>query len=160
MGVDLWKLSLADGGEPEVFLATDIKEENAQLSPDGKWLAYESDEAGHDEVFVKPFPSGPGKWQVSVNGGEWARWSPEGDRLYFVDHNKLYQVDVETGAGLRLSSPNMVVDGEELRLRLFRGYSVAPGGQRIVTSRGVEEEDGKEATLTGLLVVENWRSDL
>ncbi len=158
-GLDLWMLPLGGGGEPEVFLATDAREENVQLSPDGRWLSYESNESGRGEVYVKPFPSGSGKWQVSVNGGDWQRWSPESDRLFFVNENKLHQVDVETGSGLRLSTPKQVIDGSEHRLLLDRGYAVAPGGERIIAVREVEKEGGEEPSPSGILVVQNWLSE-
>ena len=53
------------------------------LSPDGTYVAYQSNESGRYEVYVRPFPSGAGQWQVSVGGGGEARWSPKGDKLWF-----------------------------------------------------------------------------
>ena len=163
-GIDLWRWSLGAGGEPEVFLRTDAKEENARLSPDGKWLAYESDESGRDEIYVKPFPSGSGKWQVSINSGQYAQWSPESDRLFFVDdEDVLQEVEVRTGAGLRLSTPKPVVDGRKLHLFPRQGYCVAPGGDRLIVVHRVEEEGEKESEkereVRGILVVENWLSE-
>jgi len=158
--LDIWRWQLGAGGEPEIFLRTDAKEENARLSPDGKWLAYECDESGRDEIYVKPFPSGSGKWQVSINGGQDAQWSPECDRLFFVDdENVLQEVDVDTGNGLRLSTPKPLIDGRALHLFPLQGYCVPPGGDRLIVVHSVEEEGEKEHEVRGILVVESWLSE-
>jgi len=157
--IDLWKWAV-DSGEPELFLGTEEKEENASLSPDARWIAYESDESGRDEVYLKSFPSGSGKWQVSVDGGELATWSAEGDRLYFVERNRLFRVDVETDGGLRLSSPTLLLDGTALGVQVTRRVAVAPGDERIVATREVLPANGEpEDRPNGILVVENWLSE-
>ncbi len=51
-------------------------------------LAYHTDESGRGEIMIKPFPSGGGKWQASVNGGDWPNWGPKGDRLFFTSDGK------------------------------------------------------------------------
>jgi len=157
--LDLWMWSVDGGSEPEPFLKTAAREQNVRLSPDGKWVAFQSDASGRDEIYVKPFPSGAGQWQASIEGGGYPRWSPEGDRLFFLRQNKLYRVGVETGGGLRLSSPRQVIDGDELGIELGEGYTVAPGGERILTSRPVEQEGDVDRELQGILVVQNWLSE-
>jgi len=157
--IDLWMWSVNGGGEPEPFLKTAAREQNVRLSPDGKWAAYQSDASGRDEIYVKPFPSGAGQWQASIDGGEFVRWSPEGDRLFFIRRNKLYRVDVETTGGLRLSTPRQVIDGDEIGVELTNGYTVPAGGGRILASRPVEPEAEADREPQGILVVQNWQSE-
>ena len=82
---DIWSVStLGDGTRtPERFLATAAMESQPQLSPDGRWLAYVSDESGQTEVYVRAFPSGPGFAKVSSHGGTDPRWKHDGSELYF-----------------------------------------------------------------------------
>jgi Periplasmic component of the Tol biopolymer transport system len=71
------------GGSPQPFLTTSANEVAGQFSPDGKWVAYTSDESGRNEVYVRPFPSGAGRWQVSTEGAEWIEWRRNGHRLFY-----------------------------------------------------------------------------
>ena len=82
---DIWILPMdgdeASGwkpGKPTVFLASPFIESEAAFSHDGRWLAYESNESGRFEVYVRPFPGPGGKWQVSTDGGEYPTWSRNG----------------------------------------------------------------------------------
>jgi len=70
--------------EPKVFLRTNFNETGAHFSPDGHWVAYQSNMSGRPEVYVRPFPEGGGQWQISTAGGNNARWSPDGNELYFM----------------------------------------------------------------------------
>jgi Tol biopolymer transport system component len=88
---DIWVLPLEaiDGdvaGEPELFIGSRGDETHGQVSPDGRWLAYASNETdpGQYEIYVSPFPSGLGRWQVSRTGGDWPRWSRDGTELFFL----------------------------------------------------------------------------
>ena len=86
---DIWYLSTVGEGAstPEKFLATAANESQPQLSRDGRWLAYASDESGQDEVYVRQFPSGPGFAKVSSHGGVEPRWKHDGLELYFRESN-------------------------------------------------------------------------
>src|SRR5262249_2478294 len=81
---DIGILPLTGDRKPHPFLDTIADERNPQVSTDGKWIAYSSNETGRTEVYVKPFPTGPGKWQISVNGGLFPRWRHDGKELYFL----------------------------------------------------------------------------
>jgi hypothetical protein len=78
---------------------------HGRVSPDGGYLAYESDESGRDEAYIKRFPSGTGKWQVSIDGGLHPRWSPRGNELFWVKDGELMVVEVQTRPGLSLGTP-------------------------------------------------------
>jgi serine/threonine-protein kinase len=132
-----------------------------KLSPDGGLLVYRSDDSGRSEIYIKPFPSGEGKWQVSVDGGRWPQWGSEGDKLFFVWDEKLYEVKITTDPALRLSAPRVVIDGTEHKLLLEQGYGV--GRERLVAVQKMEreEQDGEEATVQqGIFVVQNWLAEL
>ena len=98
-GRDLWYLKRKEDGsgfEPVPFLQTAFNETAPQTSPDGRFVAYCSDESGQYEVHVQPFPEGGGKWQVSTNGGTQPRWSKDGKELFYVEGDMLIAVVVRT----------------------------------------------------------------
>src|SRR5262249_10318844 len=81
---DIWVVPLTGEKKPHPFLQTAADERNPQVSPDGRWITYSSNETGRSEVYIKPFPEGPAKWQVSVNGGVFPRRRRDGKELYFM----------------------------------------------------------------------------
>jgi len=127
-----------------------------KLSPDGRFVAYLSDESGKDEVYVRRYPEGEGKWQVSVGGGDWPRWSAAGDHLYYVRGDTILEVDVTLHPDLRLGTPKELFTrralGFSLVLGFSPGYDVSPKGDRFV----VIEPAGGPIDLGNITVVENW----
>jgi Tol biopolymer transport system component len=94
---DLWVLDMSDGKQSRrPVVNTSADERLAQFSPDGRWLAYETNASGRFEIVVQPFPAPTGKWQVSTNGGIQPRWSTDGKELYFIADEKLMAVQVTT----------------------------------------------------------------
>ena len=83
-GVDLWVLPLSGGRTPMPFIQTEFDEGHGRLSPDGRWMAYTSNETGRNEVYVQPFPASGGKWQMSTSGGAQPRWRRDGKELYYL----------------------------------------------------------------------------
>jgi Tol biopolymer transport system component len=83
---DIWVVPMTGDRKPFAFLQTAFSEREGQLSPDGRWMAYESDESGigRSEVYVRPFPSGGGKWQISVGGGRTPKWRGDGHELFYL----------------------------------------------------------------------------
>ncbi len=82
---DIWMVPVTGDHKPAVLLATPADERHPQVSPDGKWIAYSSNETGRSEIYVKPFPTGPGRIQVSVNGGVFPRWRKDSREIYFLN---------------------------------------------------------------------------
>lgn len=82
--VDVMLLFLEDEDRTVTpFLQSEFRERLPTFSPDGRWMAYISDETGRDEVYVRPFPASTGKWLVSTQGGGWPRWNPNGRELFY-----------------------------------------------------------------------------
>jgi len=132
--------------EPQTpWLQTRFNEQDPDISPDGHWMAYTSDETGQNEVFVSPFDGRPSRYVVSVGGGGLARWSHDGRYLYYAHANTLYRTTVQTTDDtFRASRPEKVI--QDLPL-LERDYSVLPDGSVVVVG-----STGKGAT-SGQLVV-------
>jgi Tol biopolymer transport system component len=95
-GYDLWSLPMTGNDrKPAVVVNTPFTEQNGQFSPDGRWVAYETNESGGFEIVVQPFPEPSGKWQLSTGGGKQPRWRADGKELYFIAlDNKLMAVTV------------------------------------------------------------------
>ena len=124
---------------------------NASFSPDGRWLAYESVEAGRMEVFVRPFPDGDQRIQVSTNGGEQPKWSKSNEIFYIANGGILSASATERGGSLSVSKPIVLlpITGDT---HLVSAFDVTPDGQRflMLRSRGSQQ----------LALIFNWPSDL
>jgi serine/threonine protein kinase len=120
------------------------------------YVAYVSDESGHDEVYIKPFPNGEGKWQFSVSGGAVPRWSRRGNELFFVAGNDLMAVPVRTKPSLVLGQAQKLFARQPVQVdrpyRLYDCYDVSADGQHFVMLQSAEQRTISQ-TLT---VVQNW----
>ena len=143
---------------PIRLLVTAADESNPAISPDGRWLAYVSNETGDREVYVRPFPDVQGgRWQVSVAGGRGPRWGPGGGRLYYTDRlGELVVVDVETGGGTRpfqVGTPRTLFRSSFREWWLGRTsglyFDVVPSGDRFIAARivGADTETGTRTIL-------------
>jgi eukaryotic-like serine/threonine-protein kinase len=153
-GTDLFLLPL-DGTakadtKPQPFLDTRFTRGNLQFSPDGKWVAYESDETGHSEIYVVPYPGPGGKSQVSTDGGTQPRWNRNGRELFFRSGAKMMAVDVETGAAFRAETPRMLFE------KVSSDYDAAPDGRRFLMLKPA----AATADSSELHVISNWFDDL
>ncbi|MDA2938615.1 hypothetical protein MYX75_10175, partial [Acidobacteria bacterium AH-259-A15] len=156
-GWDLWYLPWDGDKKPVVFLQTDGWQYWPRVSPDGRYLAYTSDESGRNEVYLKLFPSAEGKWQVSVNGGHWPRWSSSGDRLFYAEGDYLREVEVTTRPSLTLGTPRKLftrqASGGTSPFGWPDGFDVAANG-RFVLVQSAESDKGSKNP--GITVVQNW----
>ena len=149
---DIWILS--GGGPPVPLIATRSVESQAALSPDERWLAYQSDESGRLEVYVRPFPDvQAAKWPVSTGGGGSPAWSPNGRALFYMRGTAIMAVPVETrGNTFRAGAPRQLFTGPfETGLQ---GFGVFPDG----TFAMVEADPA--ARPTQIQVVVNWLDEL
>ncbi len=93
---DIWLLQMENKNKSETFLQTNFNEYHPMISPDGRWIAYTSDESGQPEIYVRPFPTGPGKWLISTDGGGEPLWARDGNELFYRNAGKLMAVTIET----------------------------------------------------------------
>ena len=146
----------SDGGEPVALVASSFSESHGSVSPDGRWMAFVSDESGVDHIYVTTFPEPARRWQISSEGGIYPRWSSVGAELFFVNpEGMLVATEIDT------SGPTLTVGGSTDLFKLnltgvYRyPYDVAPDGERFLIIRGSES-----ANSDPMAVVLNWDAEL
>ncbi|HVP50125.1 MAG TPA: protein kinase [Candidatus Bathyarchaeia archaeon] len=150
---DLTILKLGDDGravEEIPFLATNFSECLADVSPNGRWAAYTSDESGGWEVYVTSFPHAGEKYRISSAGGEEPLWSPDGRELYFRFGTRWFVADVTTGDRFTAGHPRELFAGPFANLPGY-SYAVMPDGNHFLVVEGVDQSK----TVTELNVVTN-----
>jgi dipeptidyl aminopeptidase/acylaminoacyl peptidase len=147
---DLWVLPLSGDSKPAPFLRTEFYELDGHFSPDAKWIAYNSDESGKEEIYVQTFPVAGGKWQISKGGGTKARWRRDGNELFYLaPDRKIMAVEVKTGGTFQAGVPQPLF---ETRINnAFIRYAVTATGQRFLLPAPMSEARSSPAT-----VVINW----
>jgi Tol biopolymer transport system component len=164
--IDLWVLPLDGDRKPFPFLQTPFGEGAGKFSPDGHWMAYQSNESGRWEVYVRPFSGAAqdgnnalgGKWLISTEGGTFVHWRSDGKELLYLDpKGKMIAVDVKTGVlrgrpTFEFGVPRPLFDAQPYG---FFPYTVTGDGQRfLVTTKVVEEKS------PNVNVVLNWPAEL
>jgi Tol biopolymer transport system component/tRNA A-37 threonylcarbamoyl transferase component Bud32 len=156
-GPDIWIAPLDGSEEPAVLVDSPGADELPRLSPDGNLLAYTSNETGRFEVYVRSFPSGTGRWQVSNDGGNFPRWSSAGDRLFYLrDESALIEVPINAGAALRFGEAVELLKTTAQRIGMTHGYDVEIGGERFLTMQFEQQTSGRG----NLTLVTNWNSTI
>ena len=157
-GSDIWVLPLnpekPGEGKPFPYLQTEFREHYAKVSPDGRWLAYTSNESKRDEIFVQSFPERGGKWQVSTNGGGNSIWSRDGRELFYVSTDgKMMAVEIKGGAKFESGAPKPLFN-----VRLPGGsnawFDVGKDGRFLIP---IQPGQADNAPMT---VVVNWQTGL
>ncbi len=148
-GEDIWILKLSDGGTAAPLVATRFSENDAQISPDGKWFAYCSDESGRPEVYVQSLADAANRHQVSVSGGRRPRWRGDGKELFFANAGALDSVEIRTERVFEAGQPK-----ELFKLPYVEDYAVTRDGH-ILVATSVEDNPVFPPT-----VVLNWASGL
>jgi serine/threonine-protein kinase len=143
-GSDIWVMSLDGEREPQVFLQTKFNERAMRFSPDGRWLAYTSDESGRNEVYVRPFPKAEeAKWQISTGGGGWQLWARNGRELVYRSGNRMMTVDITTEPSFSPSKPRLLFETPRVRPR--RDFAVTPDGQSfLIVQAGEHQEETRQ----------------
>ncbi len=131
---DLWLLPLAGDRAPRPLLETSFHESHAEVSPDGRWLAYASNESGRSEVFVRPFPGPGGKWQVSSDGGLEPHWSHDGRELFYrTGGSELMRASIAPTSAFAAGRPERLFAGVRGGVRPG-AYAVARDGRFLYLS--------------------------
>jgi serine/threonine protein kinase len=164
---DVWALPLSGGRKPFPVLQKQFREEYPQISPDGKWFAYASNETGSPEVYVQSFPPGAGKWQISSNGGGPSRWRRDGKELFYLDSinsGRMFSVVINaTESKFEFSAPRPLFDSGYYVSRFAHDgpsniFAVSPDGQRFLIPRPESNLTG--AANTPITIVLNWTATL
>ena len=155
-GWDIWVMPTFGDRKPSPFLKTSFSELMPVFSPDGRYLAYQSNESGRGEVYVQSFPGPGGKWQISTSGGSEAHWRADGKELYYrAPGQKLMAVDIQTGSSISVGTPQPLFQGRfDMSLARNRFLPTADG-KRFLTVAPL----GREA-MTPTTVVLNWYAEL
>ena len=151
---DIWLLPFDAGspGRPRSFLQTPFSESNPIISPDGHWIAYQSNESGRFEIYVQPFPEGGKRWQVSNEGGVQPLWAKNGRELFYRNWNKTMAAGVSFQPEFKAATPVLLFEGN---YEIVAGFDVAPDG-RFLMMKGPEQESAP----TQLHLVLNWFDEL
>jgi dipeptidyl aminopeptidase/acylaminoacyl peptidase len=156
---DIWVLPLEGNRSPHVFVQSSFAERDGQFSPDGKWVAYQSNESGHAEIYLQPFP-GPGdRIQVSATGGEQARWARKGSELFYIaGDRRLTAVPVKfraNGQSAEVGTPiplfRTIFDATTYQ-RDRQQYAVSDDGQRFLMNIPTDIREP-----SSIAVVLNWK---
>ena len=157
-GADLWFVTLPDLKSSEFLKAASVLT-NGQFSPDGKWVAYASNETGKWEIYVTSFPEPRGKWQVSTGGGEQPRWRGDGKELFYLSSDgKIIAAPVTAGANFDSGTPVALFQAtprQPVSSRDLFVYDVSRDGQRFLINTQV-----KQAETGPMSVVLNWSAKL
>ena len=169
---DLGIMTLGATRTTKMLLHSAASEVNAEISPDGRWLAYQSDESGRDEIYLRPFPDvDAGRRQVSTTGGTRPLWSRNGRELfYYVALDTIMAVSIGAGsnhpnsadpANLTLGNPQTVVKGPyALALNAGRHYDVSVDGKRFLLFKDAPTSAGQKSAAPELHLVLNWTEEL
>jgi serine/threonine protein kinase/Tol biopolymer transport system component len=166
---DLGLLLLDATPRTAALVQTRFDEQNPEISPDGRWLAYESNESGQAQVYVRPFPNvGDGLYQISTDGGRTPVWAPSGRELFFVSGISLLSVAVQPTGTFSAGNPTKLFDGRSIlfdartveRGSTNRMYDVSRDGQRFLMVKESAVSPDDDATPASLVVVLNWTEEL
>ena len=156
---DIGLLPIDGDRTPKPLLRTPFNERGARVSPDGRWLVYTSNESGRDEVYVRPFPSLDGKWQVSTAGGSQPVWSRKGDELFYRS-DAMMSVRITPGTSFIPTTPQRMFDDRGYTKGAgHTGYDISPDARRflMISISGSFLSDQAAATIN---VVVNWFDEL
>ena len=163
---DIWTLSLAGDRRLRPVLQTPFNESYAELSPDGHWLAYASDQSGRAEVYVQPYPGLGARHQISVDGGTAPTWSRDGRELFYITAltvggqaavTKMRVVPVQLKPTFTAGTSRTLFQGRYGATTNIRGYDVAPDGRRFLM---VQQKDRPGVRLADMIIVQNWVEEL
>ena len=156
LGADVWGLPLDKDRKPFPIVRTESNEGQGQFSPDGQWIAYQSDKTGRPEIYLRPFP-GPGDdVRASIDGGAQARWNPNGQELFYIGaDDRLMAVPIKFSKTIEPGVPRglfATTVGSTVTLAYRQQYLVSTDGQSFVMNSAVAE-----GTASPITVILNWK---
>ena len=153
----MWALPAGGDRKPRVVVRTPFREEYPRLSPDGRWLAYTSNEPGRIEVFVQPFAGPGGRTQISIDGGTEPVWSHDGRELFYLNGDRMMAVEITTAPTFRAGTPRLLFEGRYVvSPTSVAAYDVASDGQRFLRVQPMHPDPPSNQ----IHVVLNWFEEL
>jgi len=154
-------LSLDGSGKFQPFLQSKFNQGSAHFSPDGRWVAYGSNQSGRGEIYVQPFPATGGKWMVSTEGGVYPLWASNGGEIFFRNDDRMMSASVETRPAFKAGTPRVLFQaGSYLGVGgsyvASGNYDVAPDGQHFLM---IKEKDAPASSKEVSIVV-HWTDEL
>ena len=168
-GFDIGAVSMEGEREFRSLLEEKYVETLPRISPDGRWLAYTSDESGRMEIYVRPFPEiqSGGRWQVSTSGGKGPLWSPDGRELFYQSDEGIMIVDVEAEPTFRPGNPEVLFRGTYFSGFLLQQapivhWDIHPDGKRFLMIKQLQttNEESEAGIPRKINVVLNWFEEL
>jgi len=166
-GADIGIATLGAGATVGPLLVTPFVEQNPEISPDGRWVAYESNESGHNEVYVRPFPDvASGRWVISNGGGTRPLWSRDGRELFYLTGLvRMMRVAITPGRTFIAGTPEPLFTGRYFTGLQGRTYDISPDGQRFLMIKNLQVRDTASDAEAAerppeLMVVLNWQEEL
>jgi serine/threonine-protein kinase len=147
--------------DARVLVKNDSNNDYAAVSPDGRWIAYQSNLSGRPEIYVERYPELGNRQQISTGGGTIPLWSHDGRELFFrsLDSQQILAVPVRSGSTLVAGRPEVLFEFAMVRLQaLARPYDVAPDGRFAIIRTALT--DGTDDTASDLVFVQNWFEEL
>jgi serine/threonine-protein kinase len=150
---DLWVVATDPDSAGRPVVETPADESRPVFSPDGRWLAYTSDESGRREVYVRSFPGPGGRWLISTDGGDGPRWNPRGGELFYIGPDGwIHAAQLEFGADVRVTGRERLFDARPYTFFTETSYGVGPNGREFALIRSVGESLSIEIAV-------NWRDE-
>ena len=152
---DLWAIR-TDGSQPTDLVTSSFNETYATISPDGRWMAFVSDESGANEVYVTTFPVPARRWQISIDGGTYPRWRGDGGELFYVKGGgELYAAEIDGSGEALVVGEIQHLFSWNMSAGLRKTFDVSPDGQQALLIRGLATAESDP-----LRVVLNWDTEL
>jgi hypothetical protein len=153
---DVWLLPMSGGREPRPLVQSKFTETTPAFSPDGRWLAYASDESGRFEIYVQSVSRTGEKHTISTDGGTEPVWAPSGGELFFRNGDQMMVVQMGTQSAVSVTRPRLLFTGAFARNANRVNYDVSPDGQRFVMLNPGEQD----LPATQISVLQNWFEEL
>ena len=155
--VSLWIRPVSGDAKPVAVVQPPSPQSNIysyRISPDSRWVAYQSDESGQQEIYITSFPEGKGKWRVSESGGFWPAWRGDGKELFYADLHDTFFACLVTpkGSEMEVGTPQRLFNAPVPAIG--QAFDVSSDGKRLLVNRSEEEAEAPLQLLT------NWLAEL
>ena len=147
MDSDTWGISI-EGGEPRREIAGPHAQTDASVSPDLRWIAYESNDEGQSQIYARPWHRPGPRAQISRGGGSLPMWAPDGKSIYFLSHAAMFRVSVaEEGDALRAGTPERLFDVDANTDSSWRDVTMHPSGTKFLVRMSTETNERREIAI-------------